>query len=59
MPSNPYDAKGLLSAAIRGDNPVIFLEQKQLFFGEPGPVPEERYGDRARRGTRSSARGRT
>jgi pyruvate/2-oxoglutarate/acetoin dehydrogenase E1 component len=44
MPSNPYDAKGLLSAAIRGDNPVIFLEQKQLFFGEPAPVPEERYG---------------
>jgi 2-oxoisovalerate dehydrogenase E1 component len=44
MPSNPHDAKGLLSAAIRGDNPVIFLEQKQLFFGEPAPVPEERYG---------------
>jgi 2-oxoisovalerate dehydrogenase E1 component len=44
MPSNPYDAKGLLSAAIQGDNPVIFLEQKQLFFGEPAPVPRERYG---------------
>ncbi|MBA3427842.1 MAG: alpha-ketoacid dehydrogenase subunit beta [Actinobacteria bacterium] len=44
MPSNPYDAKGLLSAAIRGDNPVIFLEQKLLFFDEPAPVPEERYG---------------
>ena len=44
MPSNPHDAKGLLSAAIRGDNPVIFLEQKQLFFGEPAPVPRERYG---------------
>jgi len=44
MPSNPYDAKGLLSAAIRGSNPVIFLEQKQLFFGEPEPVPRERYG---------------
>ena len=43
MPSNPYDAKGLLSAAIRDDNPVIFLEQKLLFFGEPQPVPEERY----------------
>ena len=39
MPSTPYDAKGLLSAAIRGDNPVIFLEQKLLFFGEPAPVP--------------------
>jgi 2-oxoisovalerate dehydrogenase E1 component len=44
MPSTPYDAKGLLSAAIRGDNPVVFLEQKLLFFGEPEPVPEERYG---------------
>ena len=44
MPSTPFDAKGLLSAAIRGDNPVIFLEQKLLFFGEPEPVPAERYG---------------
>ena len=44
MPSNPHDAKGLLAAAIQGDNPVIFLEQKQLFFGEPAPVPRERYG---------------
>ena len=44
MPSTPSDAKGLLSAAIRGDNPVIFLEQKLLFFGEPAPVPQERYG---------------
>jgi 2-oxoisovalerate dehydrogenase E1 component len=43
MPSSPYDAKGLLSAAIRDDNPVIFLEQKLLFFAEPSPVPEERY----------------
>jgi 2-oxoisovalerate dehydrogenase E1 component len=43
MPSNPFDAKGLLSAAIRDDNPVIFLEQKLLFFGEPEAVPEERY----------------
>jgi 2-oxoisovalerate dehydrogenase E1 component len=43
MPSNPYDAKGLLAAAIQDDNPVIFLEQKLLFFDEPVPVPEERY----------------
>ena len=44
MPSNPRDAKGLLSAAIRGDDPIVFLEQKLLFFGEEAPVPAERYG---------------
>jgi 2-oxoisovalerate dehydrogenase E1 component len=44
MPSTPFDAKGLLSGAIRGDDPVIFLEQKLLFFAEPAPVPRERYG---------------
>ena len=43
MPSNPFDAKGLLAAAIQDDNPVIFLEQKLLFFDDPTPVPEERY----------------
>lgn len=43
MPSNPYDAKGLLAAAIQNDNPVIFLEQKMLFFADPEPVPEGRY----------------
>ena len=43
MPSNPFDAKGLLAAAIQDDNPVIFLEQKLLFFGDAVPVPEERY----------------
>ena len=43
MPSSPYEAKGLLAAAIRDDNPVVFLEQKLLFFGDPAPVPEERY----------------
>ena len=58
MPSNPHDAKGLLAAAIQGDNPVIFLEQKQLFFGEPAPVPRERYGIELGVG-RSSGRGRT
>jgi 2-oxoisovalerate dehydrogenase E1 component len=44
MPSNPFDVKGLLAAAIQGDNPVVFLEQKQLFFTEPAPVPRKRYG---------------
>ena len=38
MPSTPYDAKGLLKAAIRDDNPVVFLE-KRLLYSRPGPVP--------------------
>jgi pyruvate/2-oxoglutarate/acetoin dehydrogenase E1 component len=39
MPSTPYDAKGLLKASIRDDNPVIFIEHKLLYLTE-GPVPE-------------------
>jgi 2-oxoisovalerate dehydrogenase E1 component len=42
-PSNPYDAKGLMAAAIRDDNPCIFLETKTLYLGKPAPVPEESY----------------
>src|SRR3546814_11681856 len=33
MPSNPYDAKGLLIAAIEDDDPVIFFEPKRLYNG--------------------------
>ncbi len=42
MPATPYDAKGLLKAAIRNDNPVMFIEHKML-YGVEGPVPEEDY----------------
>ncbi len=42
MPATPYDAKGLLKAAIRDDNPVMFIEHKML-YGVEGPVPEEDY----------------
>lgn len=40
MPATPADAKGLLKASIRDDNPVIFIEHKMLYLTE-GPVPEE------------------
>ncbi|MBC7082457.1 MAG: alpha-ketoacid dehydrogenase subunit beta [Firmicutes bacterium] len=42
IPSTPYDAKGLLKAAIRDDNPVLYFEHKAL-FAMKGPVPEEEY----------------
>ncbi len=42
-PSTPYDAKGLLAAAIRDDNPVVFLEHKLLYAQSKGPVPEAPY----------------
>jgi len=42
IPSTPYDAKGLLKATIRNDNPTLFLETKSL-YALKGPVPERDY----------------
>ena len=42
VPSNPYDAKGLLKASIRDDDPVIFMESEQM-YGDKGEVPEGEY----------------
>ena len=42
MPSTPYDAKGLLKASIRDDNPIIFVEHK-LLYATKGEVPEEEF----------------
>ena len=39
-PSTAYDAKGLLKAAIRDDNPVVYFEHKYLYRRARGPVPE-------------------
>ena len=42
IPSNPYDAKGLLASSIKGEDPTIFMEHRLLYRVE-GPVPEEAY----------------
>jgi len=42
VPSNPYDAKGLLKTAFRDDNPVIFIEHTAI-YAMRGEVPEEEY----------------
>jgi pyruvate dehydrogenase E1 component beta subunit len=42
IPSNPYDAKGLLKASIRDNDPVIFMESEQM-YGDKGEVPESEY----------------
>src|SRR5882672_1781590 len=42
VPSNPYDAKGLLKSAIRDNDTVIFMESEQM-YGDKGEVPEGEY----------------
>lgn len=43
LPSTPADAKGLLKAAVRDDDPVVFFEHKYLYRSLKGPVPEDDY----------------
>lgn len=42
VPSNPYDAKGLLKTAIRDNDPVIFMESEQM-YGDKMEIPEDEY----------------
>ncbi len=42
VPSNPYDAKGLLKSSIRDNNPVIFMESEQM-YGDKAMIPDEEY----------------
>ena len=42
VPSNPYDAKGLLKSSIRDNDPVIFMESEQM-YGDKGEIPEGEY----------------
>jgi pyruvate dehydrogenase E1 component beta subunit len=42
-PSNPYDAKGLLLASMRQNDPVLFMEPKRIYRASRGDVPEDEY----------------
>src|ERR1700761_1781084 len=42
VPSNPYDAKGLMKSAIRDNDPVVFMESEQM-YGDKGDIPEGEY----------------
>ena len=58
-PSTPADAKGLLKAAIRDPNPVVFLEN-EILYGAHGPVPKRRrFPHPHRQGAHRPARGAT
>ena len=43
IPATPYDAKGLLTSAMRDPDPVIFLEPKKIYRTVRGEVPDEEY----------------
>jgi len=43
LPSNPYDAKGLLLACLKQDDPVLFMEPKKIYRASRGEVPEGEY----------------
>jgi pyruvate dehydrogenase E1 component beta subunit len=43
IPSNPYDAKGLLKSAIRGEDPVLFMEPKRIYRAFKQDIPEDDY----------------
>lgn len=43
IPSTPHDAKGLLASAIRGEDPVLFMEPKRIYRSIKGEVPEREY----------------
>ncbi|HJZ85293.1 MAG TPA: alpha-ketoacid dehydrogenase subunit beta [Polyangia bacterium] len=43
IPSNPYDAKGLLLSAIRDEDPILFMEPKRIYRAARGEVPEDDY----------------